>query len=106
MRMWGVDARKLCDKHLLGEHVELHMFVGCIRKGISLKGYIDKGLVEVHSIHSRHEELVREMLRRDFKHKSPLPAFKAWREGRIDMEKNLQELRKRCRKCNTLNKFL
>jgi hypothetical protein len=30
--MWMVDPRLVCSKHLLGEHVELHMFVGCLLK--------------------------------------------------------------------------
>ena len=35
MRMWNVDVTKMCNKHLLGEHVEMHMFVGIIIKGTS-----------------------------------------------------------------------
>ncbi len=36
--MWGVSPKKLCNQRLLGEHLEMHMFLVCIKKGISLKG--------------------------------------------------------------------
>jgi len=97
--MWKVNPSYLCNQHLLGEHVEMHMFAGCINKGVSLKGYLEKGLVEVHLIKERHEELVKEMLKRGFNHQSSLPGFKAWREGKVDVFNNLLELSNRCPKC-------
>lgn len=72
MRMWMVNPKKMCRKHLLGEHVELHMFVGTIKKGISIQGYIDNGLVNPRMIKKRHKELVKEMERRGYNHNSPL----------------------------------
>ena len=50
MRMWMVDPRIMCRQHLLGEHVEIHMFVGAISRGKSVKGYLEKGLLEVHNM--------------------------------------------------------
>jgi len=94
-----VNPKFLCQKHLCGEHVETHSFVGCINKGTSLKGYIDKGLVEVHNIKNRHDELAKEMLRRGYKHKSDLPEFNSWEEGCVNIEQNIEELMKRCSKC-------
>ena len=83
------------------------MFVGTILKGKSLKGYIDKGLVEVDKIQSRHDELVKEMLKRNFKHNSELPSFISWREGEVNVVYNIRELSRRCPDCrckiNTLN---
>lgn len=40
MRMWGVDPKVLCTKHMIGEHAETHMFLGTIKKGTSIKGLI------------------------------------------------------------------
>lgn len=97
--MWCVNPRILCRNHLLGEHLEMHMFAGCILKGKSIKGYIEKGLLEVHKIKTRHDELVSEMLKRGFNHKSPMPKISLWREGFVDINKNLKELSKRCNKC-------
>lgn len=33
MRMWVVNPKILCRKHLLGEHVELHMATGHLQRG-------------------------------------------------------------------------
>ena len=106
MRMWKVPPKLLCDKHLLGEHVEMHMFVGSIRKGIDISTYIDTGLVEVDSIRVRHAELVDEMKRRGMNHKSPLPTFSLAKYrgsevgfGYVSGERSLRELTKRCASC-------
>ena len=99
MRQWNVNPEFLCTKHLLGEHVESHMYVGCIKKGTSLKGYIDKGLVEVHHIKSRHDELVKEMIKRGMNHKTPIEEFTCQDAGYVDSEQNINELRTRCIKC-------
>ena len=97
--MWNVNPKFLCNKHLLGEHVEMHMYVGCILKRTSLKGYIDKGLVEVHNIRQRHDELVQEMISRKINHKSELKNFNSWIEGNVDGTNSIKELCKRCKNC-------
>lgn len=99
MRMWGVDPALLCDKHLLGEHVEMHMLVGALNKGISTRGYQDTGLVVLSRIRARHNALAREMLRRGMKHRSPLPPFPRTRGGWLDADANLRELKRRCKDC-------
>lgn len=66
MRMWMVNPKLLCGKHLRGEHVEMHMFEGCIRLGKSIKGYLEKGFVDPKRIKSRHNELAQEMLNRGY----------------------------------------
>ena len=101
MRMWMVDPRKMCDQHLLGEHVELHMLVGSLRRKKTLTGFLDGGLVELHSIRSRHAELVIEMKSRGFRHASPLPVFRAKRAGKVDSKLNLRELARRCAACRS-----
>jgi hypothetical protein len=99
--MWMVDPRILCNQHLLGEHAEIHMFVGAIDHGFSVKGYLAKGLLEIHSLYPRHMELVREMKRRNYRHKSKIT--NKWKRveksGRIDRKKNLKELISRCPRC-------
>jgi hypothetical protein len=97
--MWKVDPKKMCRQHLLGEHFEMHMFVGTIESGKSIKGYLEKGLVEIHNIEKRHNELVEEMIRRGYNHKSPLVFLVLCPEGQVDVDKNLCELHKRCLKC-------
>jgi hypothetical protein len=100
MRQWMVDPKCLCRQHLLGEHNESHSFLGCIKKGTSLKGYISKGLVEVDKIQKRHDELAEEMIRRGYNHKSPLDCCNLlWEEGCVDSEQNIEELKRRCPEC-------
>jgi hypothetical protein len=104
MRMWNIEPKKMCRQHLLGEHVECHMFVGCLNKNKSIQGYIDKGLVEVHNIEKRHNKLVCEMKRRGFNHKSPLPKYKNKIAGKINSKMNTIELNKRCPECRKMLK--
>ena len=72
MRMWMTDCEIMCRQHLLGEHVEIHMYVGTISKGISIKGYIDNNLLELQSIYARHEQIVKQMKHRQYNHFSPM----------------------------------
>lgn len=98
-----VDPTIMCRNHLLGEHAEIHMFIGAINQGQSVRGYLQKGLLEVHSLYTRHEELVEEMKRRGYKHFSDLD--EKWKfadkSGYIDRKSNLKELIRRCPKCRT-----
>jgi len=102
VRMWGIETKKLCNQHLLGEHVEMHMFIGCIKKGISLKGYYDNKLVCTNLIKKRHDYLAIEMISRGMNHKSPIIEMDLLRDfkyGEIDLEANKKELISRCPKC-------
>lgn len=99
MRMWGVDPEKMCTKHLLGEHVEMHMFVGTINKGVSIQGYVDKGLVDTTKIKERHDALVVEMTRRGMNHKSPLEYQDRLSLGSVDIRESHEELINRCASC-------
>ena len=99
MRMWMVDPKLLCSKHLRGEHVECHMFVGTILKNKSLEGYKRNKLVEVHNLKKRHEDLAKEMVRRGMNHKSDLKEFKDFNYGVVNIEENKLELIRRCKEC-------
>jgi hypothetical protein len=100
--MWMIEPSLMCKKHLLGEHCEIHMFVGALNKGISIQGYIDKSLLEIHNLKLRHELLMKEMKKRGMKHRSRLPTFKEKVQGSIDKEKNMIELSTRCEECRKL----
>lgn len=99
MRMWNVNPKVLCTKHLLGEHVEMHMFVGTLKKGISMRGYVEGGLVETQRIRLRHDQLAAEMLSRGMNHKSPMDYSPNVSEGTVNVDANLIELRRRCPAC-------
>jgi hypothetical protein len=95
--MWSVDPILMCREHLLGEHRELHGIVGLLLNGRSIEGY--SRLIEVHNIRSRHEEIVEEMRRRNYRHRSPLPDFEEQVFGIVDCKENLKELSRRCSTC-------
>jgi hypothetical protein len=81
--MWAASPSSLCRQHLLGEHVELHMMVWSLNKGVSMEGYYSRGLVDTDQIVPRHEALVVEMTARGMQHRSPLPAFENPHRGSI-----------------------
>jgi len=105
MRMWMVNPRIMCRQHLLGEHLEIHMFAGTIREKKSLVGYVENNLFEAGSLKVRHDRLVKEMVRRGYDHKSVLrkPNMKYLskyeRKSKVDKEKSLDDLICRCTEC-------
>ena len=112
MRMWMVDVRLLCRKHLMGEHVENHMFVTTIEQNKSVQGYMDKNLLEVSALEDRHRELAEEIVRRGYNHKSPwkgnwdkIKKHFQWeriKDMKVDREAAAGELFRRCEACRDL----
>jgi hypothetical protein len=105
MRMWMVDVRVLCRQHLLAEHLELHMFLGSINKEVHLDGYFNNDLFEPGSMHIRHDDLVMEMRKRGYNHKTPLDMFDVTYftpteiNHKINRKNSLQILLSRCLEC-------
>lgn len=99
MRMWMVPPRFLCRNHLLGEHRELHALAGIVARGTRLDGYITNGLIDTGRIVIRHKQLVAEMISRGYNHNSPLDHLDGAAQGRVDEEKNINELHQRCAAC-------
>lgn len=99
MRIWNVNPELMCREHILGEHLECHMFIGCINKNKNIKGYIKNGLVEIHNLKQRHNQLAEEIKKRGYKHKSPLPKFRSYRAGKINKFKSINDLKNRCKEC-------
>jgi hypothetical protein len=106
--MWMVDPARMCRQHLLGEHVELHMFLGGMRKGARMDGYVVGHMLEPLAIASRHEALVHEMSLRGYEHRSPLQdyadevidALPDWiRLAKVPHDASLAELVGRCAEC-------
>jgi hypothetical protein len=96
-----VDPELLCRKHLLGEHVECHMFRGSLRKGTSLRGFLDAGLLDSRLLARRHDQLAKEMQRRGYRHQSPLPRDFGARAATSDVDSTaaIRELASRCEEC-------
>lgn len=111
MRMWMVNPKKMCKKHLLGEHVECHMMIGAMKKDKSIVGYLKNGLMNPMDIVERHNALSEEMIKRGYNHKSPMsqgevevievylrkhPKFNI---RTVDPQESIKELCKRCPDC-------
>ncbi len=99
MRQWAVAPVVLCDRHLLGEHLEAHMFATAVQRGTSLLGYISNNLVAVHTLRERHDALVDEMRRRGINHYTPFPDVALYRTQPPDAQASLADLLKRCPLC-------
>ena len=75
MRIWDLDPRLLCDRHLLGEHRELHAIWSILvngRSGYSNHPETKRWRGRLAALYARHEAEVAEMGRRGFGHASPL----------------------------------
>jgi hypothetical protein len=105
--MWNVNPRFLCRAHLLGEHRELHMLAGALRRGVHLQPLVAHGLIEPYAVQTRHDLLVAEMEARGFHHRSPLAA-EAFAEplpdGYVCEEVSRAELARRCEYCRALQR--
>jgi hypothetical protein len=102
MRMWMIPPRQMCRKHLLGEHVEIHMLAASLRLRKSLDGFIQKGLLELGSLRRRHLELAAEMISRGYSHHSPLGRVPKCAGGKVNRRRSRRELAARCPDCREL----
>lgn len=114
MRMWMLPPKLLCQKHLLGEHGELHKFIPTFRKGYSVdKRFAPVVQIQFKGYRRRHNELADEMIRRGMNHKSPLPELPDFRmhysqyyDKKVDVVFNLRDLVTRCSDCrDRLSKY-
>lgn len=77
MRVWDIPVSKLCRQHLLGEHRELHGLWNILtthqgRGGYSQHPETRRWVGKLRALYLRHEDLVKEMKKRGYIHKSPL----------------------------------
>lgn len=110
MRMWLCDPKILCQKHLCGEHLEMHMFIGSLKKNIKIDGYLRNNLFEPKELFQRHEDLKNEMINRGYTHKSCMTEndceciFNLEEEKqnwKIDKKSALEALLSRCPECRS-----
>jgi hypothetical protein len=95
-----VDPRIMCQRHLLGEHAELHMIAANIELGKSIEGFILVNAIEPRSVGNRHEELVAEMVTRGMRHNSPLEfSTLLYHDVVVDRAASLRMLIDRCPVC-------
>ncbi len=108
-----VKAKYLCRLHLLGEHVELHLLASNLDKQCAINVYLKKGIIELHNLQRRHDELAEEMLAREYNHQSPLDQFsidmyigseppmiaRNLLSGKVDLYESFWELYWHCERC-------
>jgi hypothetical protein len=108
-----IEPNLLCDKHLLGEHNELHKFHPSFVKKHSIKGRIFPVVqIEPSNMKIRHDALAEEMISRNFNHNSPyeMPDLSYLTHyelaAKVDMNASYQDLISRCNECKKINENL
>lgn len=106
MRMWMIDPKLLCNKHLLGEHGEIHKHRHNFVKQHNIKGRLFPIVqIEPISMKIRHDELAQEMIHRGMNHRSPyeLPDLSYLPEEflnrKINLNISITDLISRCEHC-------
>ena len=88
MRIWDLSPSKLCRNHLLGEHRELHAMWIIItenKKGYAHHPETIRWRGKLKAMYLRHEELVKELDKRGYNHKSLLDKRKATGKSKQDV---------------------
>lgn len=106
MRMWMINPELLCNKHLLGEHGEIHKHRHNFVKKHNISGRIHPVVqIEPSSMKVRHDELAKEMLKRNMNHKSdyeqPDISYLSdnLRLAKVDTNISKSDLIQRCEEC-------
>ena len=106
MRMWMVNPKLLCKKHLLGEHFEIHKHKHNFVKNHSINKRVSPVVqIEPGSMKIRHDQLTKEMRRRNYNHNSPyempdISYLPLWQQtAKVDLDNSLKDLCERCPDC-------
>jgi hypothetical protein len=94
MRIWDIPPEKLCRNHLLGEHRELHAIWSILinnKKGYARHPETLRWKGKQKALYLKHEQLVVEILRRQYQHHSPLDASLATGEEQQNIVINSYE---------------
>ena len=86
MRIWDINPKYLCNKHLVAEHSELHAVWNILTKSKSKSGYANhpetkRWQGKLRALFNRHEVLVKELINHSYTHRSPL--FKKLAKGKM-----------------------
>lgn len=107
MRVWDLPVEKLCNKHLLGQHREIHAIYSMIteNKGGSYQKHPEvlRFKENLKALVWHHNNTVIEMVKRDMNHKScieyPIPFRPGYLEKWQSVEQQLEILRLKGCKC-------
>ncbi len=113
MRIWDIEPKYLCHKHLLAEHRELHGLWNILSKHKCQGGYSKhpetlRWVGKTKALFARHDLLVKEFLYRGYFHKSPLEKKQAKGKDRQDCLLNTKKEQKEIlknKKCSCFVNF-
>ena len=98
MRIWDIEPKRLCRKHLLGEHRELHAIWSILtknKKGYSRHPETLRWKGKLKSLFLRHRIIVEEMQRRNYAHKSDLKkSFATGKNRQTEFINSIEEQKK------------
>ena len=104
--MWMINPKLLCNKHLLGEHGEIHKHRHNFVKQHKITKRISPVVqIEPENMETRHNALAEEMIARGFNHNSPFvqPDISYLkpdeRFAKADLSINIIDLKNRCPEC-------
>lgn len=107
MRVWDVPVEMLCDKHLLGQHLEIHTMHSVIvnnKRGYANHPETVRWRNNTEELRLVHDQTVQEMLRRGMKHKSPIDGPRALKRssyGLVDpINRQIHEIYRKGCQCN------
>ena len=106
MRMWLCDPKIMCQKHLCGMHVEMHMFVGTMKRKKKIDGFLKNNCLEPLMLKKLHDNVVNEMKCRGYNQESLLYLDECRLNHKINCDDSLNELIKRCEICNEKSKTM
>ena len=105
VRVWCVPVRLLDRQHLLGEHAELHVMYNAIVKAkLGIQSGWQKHpqtlrfMDRLGMLVDRHRQQAKELLKRGYRHNSPLPethVLEPYKYSNSEMESDLKTLRER-----------
>lgn len=103
-RQWLSDPRLMCKQHILGEHLEAHIFVSKMQKETSLKGFRKGSMFfGAEFVKSRHDKIAK-LLKQP--HKTPLfigeleiKNYPYIAPTLYDLTKSMEDLLGRCEEC-------
>jgi hypothetical protein len=76
VRVWDLSPVVLCRHHLLAEHREVHALWVILTQdkgGYASHPEVRRWRGKLRALHARHDALAGELLRRGYRHASPLP---------------------------------
>jgi hypothetical protein len=74
MRVWDIPPSELCNRHLVGEHAEIHAVWSVItgnKKGYASHPEVERWRGNLSALARRHFQVAAEMSLRGFRHSSP-----------------------------------